>query len=204
MRHGSCVLVATLLVAGCAAKDADVGPGDEGLRPTVTFGISLASVEEGARILGVVRLMPFEHPDAHGHEFPNPSRFSTDEVETLIHLGRKAGLGLRATLTRYPSQPGPWPYTAFAKPPLTAIRSARVFDARASDSSIPGIRAVAYRDRDPIAFIIDTRGMTLEERGMARPTTMGIDVDRAGFLAGLRQLAARAPARGAAIVVVQR
>ena len=60
---------------------------------------------------------------------------------------------------------------------------------RISDSNpaIPGLKVVHYRSGTPVGFIVDTRGLSLEERNMSRATTSGPDMTRAEFLAGLQQ-----------------
>jgi hypothetical protein len=61
------------------------------------------------------------------------------------------------------------------------------------------MRAVAYRAGEPLAFLLDTRFLTLEQRGMSRPTTMGLDLTRAQLLERLR---ADAPAADGIVVVL--
>jgi hypothetical protein len=74
----------------------------------------------------------------------------------------------------------------------------------AGEAPLPGLRAVAYLDRFPLAFIVDTRGMSLAERHMQPATTMGLDITRAQFIAALLDAARAVPAAGPAILVYQR
>lgn len=169
------------------------------------FGIFLGGIEEGARIFTPTRLLPPEHPEALGHDYPTTLVHDTAEYETLLLLGEHAGLKLGATLQRYPRQPeAHWPYAGYARPPVARIREARPVHAELACAPVPGLRVVAYRDRQPLAFIVDTRGMTLAERGMTRATTSGLDLSRAAFLAGLAELAGRVPAAGVQILVLAR
>ena len=173
--------------------------------PFVTVGLFFASIEEGARIFGPARLLPFEHPDAFGHEFPNPPQLRGSEYDVLVLLGALCGLGLEATLQRYPQQPDPtWPYPEFAQPPLEALRSAPVIRRPSSAVPLPGLRAVAFCRHMPVAFIVDTRGLSLAARGMTRPTTMGLDMKRATFLEALQRADHDLPAGDATIVVYER
>jgi hypothetical protein len=151
----------------------------------LVFGIFIGSIEEGARIFSPVRLLPFDHPDADNHEFPNPLVNHTSEVEALVHIGEQTGLRLRATLLRYPQPPvEEWPYPEFGPPPLDCIQSAKV-EPVATEAALPGLRVLAIRDGRPLAFIVDTRGLTLRQRQMQRATSMGLDLTRAEFLARL-------------------
>ena len=157
----------------------------------LVFGVFIASIEEGARVFTPIRLLPFEHPDAFNHEFPNALVSHTTEVESVAHLGELAGLRLRTTLLRYPRPPvEEWPYREFAPPPVECIRAAPVERAN-SPAVLPGLRALVVRDGKPLVFIVDTRGLTLEQRGMQRVTSMGLDLTRAQFL---ERLAASIPA----------
>jgi hypothetical protein len=165
----------------------------------------IGAIEEGARIFTPARLLPFGHPEALGHEFPTVLQFHRDEDRLLVSLGQHAGLRLAATLQRYPVQPDTsWPYAPFLPPPLAAFQSVTPVIRLAATAPLPGLRAVAYLDRFPLAFIVDTRGMTLAERRMQQATTMGLDVTRAQFIAALSAAAQDVPARGPAILVYQR
>ena len=92
-------------------------------------------------------------------------------------------------------------YPDFAPPPIEAVRAAEVIEVAAVCAPIPGLRAVAYQNRQPLSFIVDTRGMSLESRGMQRPTTSGLDITRERFLAGLTAFAQHAPEQGVWILV---
>ncbi len=171
----------------------------------VTTGLFIASIEEGGRIFTPVRFLPDTHPEAAGHQFPTVLRLHRGEDHLLVLLGRHAGLLLGATLQRYPAQPDTeWPYAPFVAPPAGAFDSVAPIVRPSREAPLPGLRAVACLDRFPLAFIVDTRGLTLAERHMTAPTTMGLDVTRAQFLDALARAAATAPAAGAAIVVYQR
>jgi hypothetical protein len=171
----------------------------------VTTGLFIASIEEGARIFTPVRLLPFEHPEAQGHEFPTVQQLHGGEDQALLAIGQAVGLRLGATLQRYPTEPDTlWPYPDFTAPPVARIRTAPVISRRAIDAPLPGLRAVAVVDRFPISFIVDTRGLSLADRHMAQPTTMGLDVSRAQFLSALTRAAQAAPATGAAVIVYVR
>ena len=66
---------------------------------------------------------------------------------------------------------------------------------------LPGLRALLVKDARPLMFIVDTRGLSLSQRGMQRVTSMGLDMTRAEFLALLEQAAASAPKQGCATIV---
>ena len=171
----------------------------------LTTGLFLGAVEEGARIFTPARLLPFDHPEALRHEFPTVLQLHRDEDGLLVLLGQHAGLKLGATLQRYPVQPDTlWPYSPFLPPPLAAFRAISPTIRRAADAPLPGLRAVAFLDRFPLAFIVDTRGMTLAERHMQQATTMGLDVSRADFLAAIDRAATAVPNTGPAILVYRR
>jgi len=171
----------------------------------LTTGLFIGSIEEGARIFTPVRLLPLDHPEAFGHQFPTVQQLHRDEDRLLILLGRHAGLLLGATLQRYPIQPDTlWPYAPYHSPPLSTLESMTPTSRPAAEAPLPGLRAVAYLDRFPLAFIVDTRGMTLAERKMQQATTMGLDVTRAQFISALREAARNIPATGPAILVYTR
>lgn len=171
----------------------------------LTTGLFIGAIEEGARIFTPARLLPFDHPEALGHEFPTVLQLHRDEDRLLVLLGQHAGLRLSATLQRYPTQPDTlWPYAPFQPPPLASFQSVTPIMGRAAEAPMPGLRAVAFLDRFPLAFIVDTRGLTLAERQMQQATTMGLDVTRAQFIAALRDAARAAPEVGPAILVYRR
>lgn len=162
----------------------------------------LASPEEGARFFSLVRLLPRDHPVAIGHDFPTLQTIHPVEVDVLVHLGEQVGLGLRPTLERHKRPTIAWPYyPQFRLPPLSAIREATVERRPAPESPVPGLVAAAFVDRATVAVLIDTRDLSLEDRGMQRATTSGTDFTRARFERGLRAIAADVPAEGAVIVV---
>lgn len=168
----------------------------------LTFGIMIGSIEEGARIFTPIRLLPFDHPESLGHEFPNALQFHRSEYEALVYLGEKIGLKLATTLQRYPKQPtDDWVFSEFQRVPLDSLRQAKIIQVDLAASHIPGLGAVALKDRFPLCFIVDTRGLTLKERGMSRPTAMGLDMTRARFLEGLNNIALTLPSAGSFILI---
>lgn len=171
----------------------------------LTTGLFIAAIEEGARIFTPVRLFPFDHPEAMGHEFPTVGQLHGGEDQVLLIIGQAAGLRLGATLQRYPTQPDSlWPYAPFRPPPVSEIRAAAGISRSAADAPLPGLRALAVMDRCPISFIVDTRGLSLADRHMRHATAMGLDLSRADFLAALTRAAEAAPATGAAVIVYVR
>ena len=82
----------------------------------VTTGIFIGAIE-GARIFTATRLLPFNHPEARGHQFPTVLQLHGGEDRLLLLVGEHAGLQLGATLQRYPTQPDTlWPYAPFPSP----------------------------------------------------------------------------------------
>jgi hypothetical protein len=202
-------------VLPAAAFFLTVGTGESGAQrqastvaspaPFVTVGIFIASIEEGARIFTPVRLLPFDHPESLNHQFPTVLQFHGGEDALLVALGRHAGLLLGTTLQRYPTQPDTgWPYAEFRRPPAGAFTSAVPVRKPAAESPIPGLRAVAYVDGFPVAFIVDTRGLSLEARHMDRATSSGLDVNRAQLLDALAAAAALGPRTGAWVLAYDR
>jgi hypothetical protein len=171
----------------------------------VTAGLFIGSPEEGARMFTPTRLLPFGHPEALEHQFPTVQQFHRNEDSVLLVIGRAAGLRLAATLERYPTRPDSvWPYAPFQPPPLASIQFAPVITRDATQAPVPGLRVVAFVDRFPVSFIVDTRGMSLVARHMTRATTMGLDMTRADFLRGLSAAGQDAPERGAVVIVYRR
>ncbi len=155
-------------------------------KPIVPVGIFLGKIEEGTRIFTPIRLLPFEDPESEGHQFPNALQLYGTELDVLLWLGHQSGYELKATLTRYPSEPSPsWPYKEFSQPDTTHLRDAPCIRRPAADAPLKGLRAVLFIDNEPVGFIVDTRTLTLEERGMKRATSMGLDITRAEFLQAL-------------------
>ncbi len=154
-------------------------------------GLFFGSIEEGARIFTPVRLLPFGHPEARQHQFPTVQQLHGSEFPALLWLGAQAGLQLWPTLQRYPTLPdSAWPYPSERPPPDTAaLRRAAVIHRRAASAPVPGLRGALFDGRALVAFIVDTRGLTLAERGLTRPTTMGLDITRAEFLARVDRVA---------------
>jgi hypothetical protein len=173
-------------------------------KPYLTFGIFIGKIEEGARVFTPARLLPLEHPEALGHDFPTVLKFHQKEYEMLLFIGEKVGLKLKATLQRYPRQPvAEWWYPNFKIPPAEEIRSAEIKKVDPARSPIPGLSVVAYQAGRPICFIVDTRELSLEARGMKRPTAMGLDLTREQFLEGLREISSWFPASDSFVVIFQ-
>jgi hypothetical protein len=198
-------IMGVLLVMGnCAMalprpwEDTSSGAGGQYL----TVGLFIGSIEEGARIFTPVRFLPFEHPESFGHQFPTVEQFHGGEDRLLIDLGRHSGLLLGPTLQRYPIVPDSvWPYAPFHRPPVDDFKEVSPIRGKAQSAPLPGLRAVAYLDGFPVAFIIDTRGMSLSERHMERATTSGLDVTRAQVLEALTAAAQIGPPKGPWILV---
>jgi hypothetical protein len=171
----------------------------------VTTGLFIGAIEEGARIFTPSRLLPFDHPEALGHQFPTALQLHGGEDQLLVLLGQHAGLHLRATLQRYPTEPDTlWPYAPLLSPPVGRFRAVSPIVLPRSDAPLAGLRAVAFLDRFPLAFIVDTRGLSLAERHMQQATTMGLDLTRAEFLDALTAASRAVPATGAAILIYRR
>lgn len=170
----------------------------------VTTGLFIGAIEEGARIFTPTRLLPFEHPEAVGHQFPTALQLHGGEDALLVLLAAHVGLRLKATLQRYPTEPDTlWPYAPLRPPPVGRFGELSPTIRSKSLAPLPGLRAVAFLDRFPLAFVVDTRGLSLAERHMRQPTTMGLDLTRAEFLDALATASQAAPAHGAAIVIYQ-
>jgi hypothetical protein len=171
----------------------------------LTFGIFIGSIEEGARIFTPTRFLPFEHPEALGHQLPTVLQFHGGEDRLLVELGRQAGLLLGSTIQRYPVEPDTsWPYAPFRRPPVAEFMSIPARRKASHTSPLPGLRAVAYLDRFPLAFIIDTRGMSLAERHMDRATSSGLDVTRAQIINALKSAAQDGPLNGPWMLIYER
>lgn len=199
VRRATAILGAFLCAATSARAQATASP------TYLTTGLFIGAIEEGARIFTPVRLLPFGHRESKGHQFPTVLQLHRDEDRLLLLLGRRAGFLLAATLERYPTQPDTlWPYRAFQPPPVAVFDTVQARVRPAHEAPLPGLRAVAYLDRFPLAFIVDTRGRSLAERHMARATAMGLDITRAEFLSALTRASAAVPASGAAILVYRR
>ena len=170
----------------------------------LTCGIFIGMIEEGARVFTPSRFLPFDHPEALGHEFPTALELHPSECDILVFIGQKIGLRLQATLQRYPKQPSTkWSYPDFERPSLDEVRRADTLSFDSRISTIPELRVVAYRDRFPLSFIVDTRNLSLEERGMKQATTMGLDINRSQLLDAFSVIASRIPAHGSWIVILR-
>jgi hypothetical protein len=199
-RISSAVAVAFALLSGAplCAQSANAAP-------YVATGLFIGAIEEGARIFTPARLLPFEHPESLGHQFPTAFQLHGGEDRLLVLLGAHAGLRLKATLQRYPTEPDTlWPYAPLRPPPVDRFDKVSPINRPRDAAPLPGLRAVAFLDGFPLAFIVDTRGLTLAERHMQQATTMGLDLTRAEFLDALAVASQAVPANGAAILVYQR
>lgn len=117
----------------------------ESTKSRVPIGIFLGKIEEGARIFTPVRLLPFDHPESEGHQFPNALQLYGTELNALLWLGHQAGYELRATLMRYPQEPSAiWPYNQFLQPDTSDLRSTPCTKRPATDSPLKGLRAVLF------------------------------------------------------------
>lgn len=171
----------------------------------LTVGIFIGSIEEGARIFTPTRFLPFEHQEALGHQLPTVLQFHGGEDRLLIELGRQAGLLLSSTLQRYPIEPDTSrPYAPFRQPPVAEFTTVSPKRKASHTSPLPGLRAVAYMDRFPVAFIIDTRGMSLAERHMDRATSSGLDVTRVQILEAIETAAQDGPLKGPWMLIYDR
>lgn len=190
MRIGPPCAILVLTAALCHAQEPRYAP----------VGLFIGAIEEGARIFTPVRLLPFDHLEAQGHEFPNALALHQSEFELLVDLGERVGFHLTATLERYPRPPvEEWAYERFTPPPHAAMAGAPIVTP-AEGSPLPGLRVAAFLGDTLIAFIVDTRGLSLEERGMQRPTSMGLDLRRAEFLDALRSVGQRYGQDGPVVV----
>ena len=162
-------------------------------RHYVPIGLFFGAIEEGARIFTPVRLLPLEHPESMHHDFPTLLQLHATEFPLLVWLGNRVGFKLWPTLERYPTLPSTdWPYPEFRAPPDSIqLNQARVAHRSASDAPLPGLRAVVFDGSGLVAFIVDTRGISLAARHMTRTTSMGIEINRADFLRALQRAAPR-------------
>lgn len=152
--------------------------------PYAPVGLFFGAIEGGERIFTPTRLLPFDHPEAGGHQFPTVTQLHGTEFPLLVWLGARAGYQLWPTLERYPTEPAnDWPYRGFRAPPDTSkLARARVTEHKAAATPLPGLRAALFDGGALVAFIVDTRRLTLAERGMSRATAMGLDLTRAELL----------------------
>jgi hypothetical protein len=166
-------------------------------------GLFLGRIEEGARIFTPVRLLPFGHPEAGTHQFPTLQQLHGTEFAGFVWLGNQVGLRLGTTLQRYPTEPAAdWPYSEFVQPPDSLrLGTAAISRRPHSEVPLPGLRAVLYEGQHAILFLVDTRGLTLAERGMRGATAMGLDITRADLLRALVQAGTHAPSQGLGVVV---
>ena len=151
----------------------------------IPIGIYLGDLTLGERVITFTRFLPFSHPETKGHDYPTATLFTKSEVEIFMHLGEQLGWNLYATLWRHPATPvDQWMYPEFPELPVEKIKNLPVVE---SDDSPPlkGLKAVCFLNDQPVAFIMDTRGITLEERGMKRSTSSGVDMSREEFFSRL-------------------
>ena len=175
-------------------------------KPYLPIGLFFGQIEEGARIFTPTRLLPFDHAEALGHQFPTLLQLHGSEFQALLWLGDHAGMRLWATLQRYPTEPSSaWPYPGYSPPPDTVqLRTVPEIHRPGVNAPLAGLRAVLYGNRHPILFIVDTRGLTLAARGMQSPTAMGLDLTRAKLLEALTLGARVVPEAGLGAVIFDR
>ncbi|MDH3270135.1 MAG: hypothetical protein OEN56_02310 [Gemmatimonadota bacterium] len=174
--------------------------------PYAPVGLFIGKIEEGARIFTPARLLPLEHPEALGHDYPTVQQLQGTEFEALLWLGAHAGYQLGTTLQRYPREPSPtWSYREFRPPPDSVeLGAVPVIRQPRGASGLPGLRAALYDGADLVLFIVDTRDLSLADRGMERSTAMGLDLSRAAFLTALDAVAKRAGGTGLRAIVFER
>jgi hypothetical protein len=171
-------------------------------KPFVPIGIFIGKIEEGARIFTPVRLLPFDHPESEGHQFPNALQLYGTELNVLLWLGHQAGYELWATLTRYPMEPSrEWKYPMFMQPESAGLGTLQPIRRPRADAPLKGLKAALFERGELVCFIVDTRDLTLAERGMKRASSMGLDMTRAEFLAGLDKVKASLGSKIIAAVV---
>jgi hypothetical protein len=177
----------------------------ETAKPFVPIGIFIGKIEEGARIFTPVRLLPIDHPESEGHQFPNALQLYGTELHVLLWLGHQAGYELRATLTRYPKEPSAaWPYPKFAQPDTAGLGSVQPVRRPQSEAPLKGLKAALFEQGELVCYIVDTRALTLAERGMKRASSMGLDITRAEFLSGMEKTKAFLGGKTSAAVVFTR
>ena len=94
-----------------------------------------------------------------------------------------------------------WPYPEFQQPPDSAALARAPVRRRApAEAPLSGLRAAIFDGSALVAFIVDTRGISLAARHMTRTTSMGLEIDRAEFLRALHSAAA-APGSGLSVVL---
>jgi hypothetical protein len=190
-RRNRMTIALAMFVIGLQAVSPRELPAQQPVLPYAPVGLFIGSIEEGARIFTPTRLLPFGHPEAGTHQFPTVLQLHGPEFSLLVWLGEQAGYRLWPTLERYPREPArDWPYAGFRQPPDSmALKKARMVRRPRADAPLPGLRAVVFDGVSPIAFIVDTRGLSLAERKMSRATSMGLDLSRADFLAAMQRAA---------------
>jgi hypothetical protein len=136
VRFASTLLVGILATCLSAGQVRD--------KPVIPVGIFLGRIEEGARILTPVRLLPFDFPESEGHYFPNALQLFGTEFEVIVWVGRQAGYDLGSTLLRYPKEPSlDWSYPEFLPPSDTSsLRETPCIRRPKADAPIPGLRGV--------------------------------------------------------------
>ena len=178
----------------CAASAQSTVTDSSARKPYAPIGLFFGSIEEGARVFTPVRLLPAGHPEALGHDFPTVQQLHGPEFSVLLWLGARVGLRLWPTLERYPTEPArDWPYHDFRPPPDTVdLQHTRIVRRPSAVAPIPGLRAALFDGRQLVAFIVDTRGLTLADRHMTRATAMGLEINRSQFLRAMNSVVADA------------
>jgi len=148
------------------------------------IGFSLGNIEIGERIITFHRLFPLDHPESKGHVFPTATQYSRSEFEVFMHLGSLLGWNLYATLNRHPTFPSEeWQYPDFTEPPFERIKELEVIEQK--DPVLPGLKAICFINRHLIAYILDTRNVSLEDRKLPRAVAGGYDLTREEFIGKL-------------------
>lgn len=150
------------------------------------IGFSLGDVSFGERIITFHRLFPVNHPEAKGHVFPTATQYSKNEVEVLLHLGEQIGWNLYSTLYRHPTYPSDSIlFPEFNILPVERIKQLDVVSS--SNPALAGLKVACFLDGNLVAYILDTRGVPLEARGIRRPVAGGYDMPRDEFISRINE-----------------
>jgi hypothetical protein len=98
----------TAVSVNCAMVSVRAAQGPS--RHTVPIGIFLGRIEEGARISTPVRLLPFDHHESDGHQFPNALRLYGTELDPFSGWDIRQGTSCVPRSRAIPSnhhRPGP-------------------------------------------------------------------------------------------------
>ncbi|HEU5218992.1 MAG TPA: hypothetical protein VFU23_10045, partial [Gemmatimonadales bacterium] len=78
----SVLLLGSLALGAMAARPQVPAP-----KPYLLIGLFFGQVEEGARVFTPARLLPLDHPEALGHQFPTLLQLHGSEFPALLWLG---------------------------------------------------------------------------------------------------------------------